>query len=226
MTMMDGKSYPLLADGPWAWKLAGTSVTFKIKKAAHWSDGTPVTADDVAYTWATHVKYKDGVGSANTPYIANITAVDPQTVQVTAVLGADGKPVNPLVVTQYLDANYVIQDAWTKTLEARAGGDATKLLADTAEDVVYSGPYHKFFADDTKVVLIRDDKYWGAGCLHVGQAAHSKVPGARHLQGQCFRYDRSAGRRSGCQPAVQLQRSGPVAQAEPAHLHLLAGCPV
>ncbi|HVM72298.1 MAG TPA: ABC transporter substrate-binding protein [Anaerolineales bacterium] len=167
--MLDGKSYPLLADGPWAWNAAGTDVTFKIKKAAHWSDGTPVTADDVAYTWATHVKYKDGVGSGNTPYIDTITAVDPQTVDVKAVLGKDGKPVNPLVVTQYLVANYVIQKAWTQKLEARVGGDATKLLADVADDVVWSGPYHKFFADDTKVVLVRDDKYWGADASMFGK---------------------------------------------------------
>jgi len=185
--MLDGKSYPLLADGPWAWSADGTSVTFKIKKAAHWSDGTPVTADDVAYTWATHVKYKDGVGSGNTPYIADITAVDPQTVMVKAVLGTDGKPVNPLVVTQYLDANYVIQAAWTKTLEARVGGDATKLLADTAEDVVYSGPYHKFFADDTKVVLIRDEKYWGADASMFG-----KLPTPKYLAHVIYK-DNAAG---------------------------------
>jgi len=55
--MLDGKVYPLLADGPFTWNDAHTEITFKIKKAAHWSDGTPVTADDVAYTWATHVKY-------------------------------------------------------------------------------------------------------------------------------------------------------------------------
>jgi peptide/nickel transport system substrate-binding protein len=185
--MLDGKSYPLLADGPWAWSADGTSVTFKIKKAAHWSDGTPVTADDVAYTWATHAKYKDGVGAANTPYIATITAVDPQTVQVTAVLGKDGKPVNPLVVTQYLDANYVIQKAWTQTLEARVGGDATKLLADTGEDVVFSGPYHKFFADDTKVVLIRDDKYWGADASMWG-----KLPIPKYLAHVIYK-DNAAG---------------------------------
>jgi len=41
------------------------------------------------------------------------------------------------MVAAYLSGNYVIQKAWTQTLEARAGGDATKFLADTAEDVVY-----------------------------------------------------------------------------------------
>jgi|SRR5271157_468670 len=159
--MLDGNSYPLLADGPWAWNAAGTDITFKLKKAAHWSDGTPVTADDVAYTWASHLKYKDNVGVANAPYIDTITAVDPQTVDVKAKLGADGKALNPLFVVEYLDSNYVIQKAWTQKLEARTGGDATKFMADAATDVVYSGPYHYFYADDSKVVFVRDDNYWG-----------------------------------------------------------------
>ena len=55
--MLDGKQYPLLADGDWAWNADMTEITFKIKAAAKWSDGTPVTAEDVAYTWATHIKY-------------------------------------------------------------------------------------------------------------------------------------------------------------------------
>ena len=61
--MLDGKVYPLLADGPFAWDSGMTQITFKLKKAAKWSDGTPVTADDVAYTWATHLKYNDNDGA-------------------------------------------------------------------------------------------------------------------------------------------------------------------
>jgi peptide/nickel transport system substrate-binding protein len=169
--MMDGKSYPLIADGPWAWNAAGTDITFKIKAAAKWSDGTPITADDFAYTWASVTKYKTGSGVANAPYIANVTAVDPQTVDIAAVTGTDGKPVNPLVLYQYLDGAYVIQKAWTQKLEARTGGDATKFMADTATDVVYSGPYHFYYADDTKVILVRDDKYWGQDASMWGKLA-------------------------------------------------------
>jgi len=180
--MLDGKSYPLLADGAWAWNAAGTDVTFKLKAAAKWSDGTPVTSDDVAYTWASHIKYQTNVGVTYAPYIDTITAVDPQTVDVKAKLGADGKPINPLFVTEYLDQDYVIQAAWTKTLEARTGGDATKFAADVAEDVVYSGPYHKFFADDTKVVFIRDDKYWGADASMWG-----KLPIPKYLAHTIFK---------------------------------------
>ena len=60
--MLDGKQYPLLADGDYTWNDARTEITFKLKPAAKWSDGTPVTADDVAYTWATHLKYETTAG--------------------------------------------------------------------------------------------------------------------------------------------------------------------
>ena len=128
--MLDGKQYPLLADGPWAWDAGMTTLTFKLKKAAHWSDGSPVTSADVAYTWATHVKYNTPVGSSNKDYIDSVTAVDPQTVAIKAKMGADGKAVNPLLVVAYVSTNYVIQKAWTQKLEARSGNDATKLQAD------------------------------------------------------------------------------------------------
>lgn len=159
--MLDGKQYPLLVDGDYTWNDAHTELTFKIKPAAKWNDGTPVTAADVAYTWATAAKYETPVYASSKDFIDTIEAKDPQTVVVKAKLGADGKAVNPLIVGAYVSTNYVIQKAWTEKLEARVGGDATKLMADPAEDVAYSGPYHKFFADDTKVVYVRDDKYWG-----------------------------------------------------------------
>ena len=185
--MMDGKQYPLLADGAWAWNAAGTAITFKLKKAAHWSDGTPVTADDVAYTWASYVKYKANAGVSFGPYIDSIVAVDPQTVQVNAKLDASGKVVNPLQVFSYLSNAYVIQKAWTQTLEARTGGDPTKFMADPAMDVVYSGPYHYFFADDSKVVMVRDDKYWGQDASMFG-----KLPIPKYLAHVIFK-DNAAG---------------------------------
>jgi peptide/nickel transport system substrate-binding protein len=185
--MLDGKVYPLLADGDYVWNDTQTEITFKMKAAAKWSDGTPVTADDVAYTWATHVKYNTPTGAANIDYIENIEALDPQTVVVKAKLDADGKAVNPLLVAAYLSNNYVIQAAWTQTLEERVGGDATALLADTAEDVVYSGPYTKFFSDDSKVIYVRDDNYWGQDASMWG-----KLPVPKYLAHTIFK-DNAAG---------------------------------
>lgn len=185
--MLDGKVYPLLADGDFQWNADRTEITFKIKPAAKWNDGTPVTAEDVAYTWATHVKYNTPTGAANTEYIENIEAVDPQTVVVKAKVGEDGAAVNPLLVAAYLSSNYVIQKAWTETLEARVGGDATALLADPAEDVAFSGPYSKYFTDDTKVVLVRNDEYWGQDASMWG-----KLPAPKYLGHTIFK-DNAAG---------------------------------
>jgi peptide/nickel transport system substrate-binding protein len=185
--MLDGGQYPLLADGPWAWNADMTEITFKLKAAAKWSDGTPVTADDYAYTWATHLKYNTPTGSGNKDYIDTIEAKDAQTVVIKAKLDANGKTVNPLAVKAFVSSNYVLQKAWTQTLEARTGGDATKFLADLAEDVVYSGPYHKFYADDQKVVYVRDDNYWGKDASMWG-----KLPAPKYLAHTIFK-DNAAG---------------------------------
>ena len=158
---LDGQQYPLLADGPYEWNEDQTELTFKIKPAAMWSDGTPVTAEDVAYTWASHVKYETVAGVANRDFIDTIEAVDPQTVLVKAKLNDQGQPVNPLQVVDYFSTRYVNQKAWTEKMEARTSGDPALFKADGAEDVIWSGPYTQFFNDDTKVVLIRDEEYWG-----------------------------------------------------------------
>jgi peptide/nickel transport system substrate-binding protein len=174
--MLDGKYYPLLADGDYVWNDAHTEITFKLKAAAKWSDGTPVTADDVAYTWASNIKYGTTNGIAYKDYIDTIEAVDPQTVLVKAKLDTAGKAVNPLQVVSYLSDAYVIQKAWTEKLEARAKNDPAAFKADGAIDVVWSGPYHKYFYDDTKVVLIRDDNYWGQDASMWG-----KLPAPKYL---------------------------------------------
>ncbi|WP_374687370.1 ABC transporter substrate-binding protein, partial [Promineifilum sp.] len=185
--MLDGQVYPLLADGPFEWNEERTEITFKIKPAAHWSDGTPVTAEDVAFTWATHVEYNTPTGAANIDYIENIEAVDEQTVVVKAKLNEEGQAVNPLLVAAYLSSNYVIQKAWTETLLERVGGDPVALLADPAEDVVYSGPYGKYFADDSKVIYVRDDNYWGQDASMWG-----KLPAPKYLAHTIFK-DNAAG---------------------------------
>jgi peptide/nickel transport system substrate-binding protein len=185
--MLDGQVYPLLADGPYEWNADRTELTFHIKSAAHWSDGTPVTAEDVAYTWATHVKYNTATGAGNVDYIDDIVASDAQTVVIKAKLNDEGMTVNPLLVQSYVSTNYVLQKAWTETLEERAGGDATALLADTAEDIVYSGPYHKLFTDDSKVIFERDDNYWGQDASMWG-----KLPVPKYLAHTIFK-DNAAG---------------------------------
>lgn len=159
--MLNGEAFPLLADGPYLWDDAMTEITFTLKTAAHWSDGTPVTAEDVAYTWYADVTYQTNTWWSFKDYIDTVEVLDLHTVRIVPVLDQFGKALNPLIVESYLSNNYIIQKAWTQILEARAGGDPQAFINDPADDVVWSGPYHMYLADNTAVVLIRDDDYWG-----------------------------------------------------------------
>jgi peptide/nickel transport system substrate-binding protein len=173
---LDGTMTPLLADGDYQWNADRTAITVKINAAAKWSDGTAVTADDVAYTFDTNLKIGNNSGNGNKPYIASVVASDPSTVVITATLNDEGQATNPLMLVSFLGSMYVAQKAWIQTVESRNGDDATKIKADPAEDVVYSGPYGKYYADDQKVVFKRNDSYWGQDASMWG-----KLPAPKYL---------------------------------------------
>jgi peptide/nickel transport system substrate-binding protein len=174
--MLTSEQIPLLADGPFEWIAEHKQIMFKINSKAHWSDGTPVTAEDVAYTWSTNITYSTEVGNNYLDYIDSITAIAPDTVLVAAVLNPEGDAVNPLMVEAYLSSVYVIQKAWTQILEARTGGDAEALKNDMGLDFISSGPYLKYFFNDQIVVLIRDDNYWGQD-----DSMWGRLPSPRYL---------------------------------------------
>lgn len=158
---MDGSMTPLLADGDYVWNEDLTEMTVKINAAAKWSDGTAVTADDVAATWDIAIKIQNGTATNYATYIAGVEAADAQTVLIKSAVNAEGAPVNPLKVVEFLGNAFIAQKGWIDTVVARNNDDATAILNDAAEDVVYSGPYTKFVSNDQQVVLVRDDNYWG-----------------------------------------------------------------
>lgn len=158
---LDGSLTGLLADGDYSWNDDMTELNIKLKDAAHWSDGTDVTANDVVRTWEISVEVGNTTGSTWSPYIAGIEAVDEKNVVIKCVTNDQGQPANPLKVLDFLSGAPIAQAAWIDTVVERNGGDVVAILNDAGEDVVWSGPYTKYFADDQKVVLIRDDNYWG-----------------------------------------------------------------
>jgi len=159
--MLDSKIYPLLADGDPVWNDAHTTLTIKINKDAKWSDKTAVTADDVAYTFDTNVKYQSAGGLDYSKYIESVKATDASTVVFTAKLNSSGKALNPLKVLEYIPRQYVMQKAYLQKVETRDGNDATKIKTDKMDDLIASGPYKPFISNDQKVVFQRDDNYWG-----------------------------------------------------------------
>jgi peptide/nickel transport system substrate-binding protein len=77
--LQDGKTTPMLASS-WAWGAGNKSLTFTIRKGVKFSDGTPMTAADVAYTFNMEKKYPaldlTGVWSV----LSSVTATNPSTV--------------------------------------------------------------------------------------------------------------------------------------------------
>ena len=158
---LDGSLTPLLADGDYAWNAEMTVLTVKLNGAAKWSDGTAVTAADVVRTFDIGVEIGNNTGSTFGAYIEKIVAVDDSTIEIYAKTSEDGKAINPLIVINFLTGTPIAQAAWIDTVVARNNGEAQAILNDAGEDVVWSGPYCKYYTDDQKVVLVRDDNYWG-----------------------------------------------------------------
>ncbi len=183
---LSGEKTGLLADS-YEWNDDLTEMTVSLKDAAHWSDGTPVTAADVVATWDVGVLTNNGTGAGNKAYVAGIEATGDKTFVIKAVLTEDGQPVNPLKIEDFICGTPIAQAAWIKTLCERCDNDPTKILNDAGEDVVWSGPYHKYYADDQKVVLVRDDNYWGAD-----ESMWGKLPVPKYLAHVIFA-DNAAG---------------------------------
>ncbi len=172
---LDGKLYPLLADGDYTWNDDLTVLTLKIKEAAKWSDGTPVTADDVVATWDVSTKIQNGTYTGYAPYIEGIENVDGAVV-IKAKLNEEGKPANPLQVLNFLSGVYIVQKNWAEALCAKHNDDQTAIRTDPTPDVVYSGPYGPYFANDQLVAFVRNDNYWGQDASMWG-----KLPAPKYL---------------------------------------------
>ncbi len=70
---------PLLASS-WSFSNDGLTLTFKLKDTA-WSDGTPLTASDVRFTFAAQTSPEVGwTGTSFKEHIKDVQVVDPQTV--------------------------------------------------------------------------------------------------------------------------------------------------
>ena len=173
--MMDGKLYGLLGKD-YSWNDTNTELTVHLNSDAKWSDGSKVTAEDVKYTFDAHTKYESPTGSDFAAYIDSIEVVDEETVVFKAKMNDDGTAVNPLKVLDYIPKVYVMQKAYLETVEARNNGDANAIKQDKMEDLVASGAYKPFYNDDQKVVLQRDDNYWGQA-----ESMWGKLPAPKYL---------------------------------------------
>jgi peptide/nickel transport system substrate-binding protein len=150
----DNAVQPGLAES-WQSSPDGLTWTFKIRDG-QWSDGTPITARDVSFTYTqimTNPAAQDANGSAVANFAA-VTAVDDRTVQVTTK--------QPQASILAGDVPIVPEHVWS----SRVGQIGTATNAEQLP-AVGSGPYVvSGYQEGQSVTLSANDRFW-RGRAHV-----------------------------------------------------------
>ncbi len=126
----------------------------KLNPDAKWNDGEALTAEDVAYTYEL-AQLMSVSWSTIWTYCESIEATDENT--VTYKMKADNP--NPLLVERSLATDYILPKHVFEAKYEELG--ETDLRQWENFEPVGSGPYKMYYHDDTRVVCIRDDNYWG-----------------------------------------------------------------
>jgi peptide/nickel transport system substrate-binding protein len=126
-------------------------VTYHIRPDAHFSDGTPVTAKDVVYTFQRLLKINQGPANLFAGVLSadSVTAVDDHTVKFTLQ-----KTFAPFLAT--VPAVFILN---SKVVEANAGSDEGQTYLST--HVAGAGGYLlKSWDRGSQMTIVRDPKYW------------------------------------------------------------------
>jgi peptide/nickel transport system substrate-binding protein len=126
----DGKYIPDLARS-WTVSDDGLVWTFNLAPDAKWSDGQPLTAEDVAFTLLAYRDWADfGYMSGYATYFADVQATDEHTVVVTL-----SEPIGNME-SQVLYCYILPKHIW-----GQFAGDLDAAVAFTNDDLVGSGPF-------------------------------------------------------------------------------------
>ena len=128
-----------------------TTITYTLKPDLIWADGTPVTADDVVFSWQYCTTPETGCSSAQTfNGVSSVEAIDAQTIKI-SFTGPTPYPYGPF--GGYLAP--VIQQAQF----ADCVGEAAQGCADANTNPIGTGPYKvkEFRANDTVVFEINEN---------------------------------------------------------------------
>jgi len=145
---------------PWAaksveWASDSMSVTVTLRDGMMWHDGTPVTAEDVVFSFTAPVKY----APMYKPFvngIANIEVLDASTVRFDLT-----KPNAAFETSTLAKLNLAPKHVWEPLLAALGEGESAESIRE--ESRIGSGPF-KFnrWANQQEVVLDANTDHWSA----------------------------------------------------------------
>ena len=155
MDMLSGELKPLIADSYEV--LEDNSVKIVINEKAHFNDGTPLTAEDVKFSYDLGDKY-DLQFSSYWDVLESVEVVDEHTV----VLHQKANSVNTPVALDSMQMVPILPVSVWGPIVDEAGDDVSVVRAfDNLDNPVGSGPYKVYGFNDQGIYLERDDNYWG-----------------------------------------------------------------
>jgi len=165
---ISGKMEDLLASAP---EQTDDAISVKMNPAVRWSDGKPLTSDDVKYTFEIGKKFPGAPTAYVWDFISDIVVDtigegDAKIEHVSFKINKSGRN-NPLVIMDILqNIRIVPKHSIEKKLE-EVGGELSELQKLKFDSLpVVSGPYNLFSYSNEKIVLKRRDDYWGCGALY------------------------------------------------------------
>ncbi|HEX5714598.1 MAG TPA: ABC transporter substrate-binding protein [Thermoanaerobaculia bacterium] len=166
---------PLLARS-YEWSPDHKALTFHLREDAVWSDGVPITADDVRFTWQAHVHPDVGWDSAvMKESITDVEVVDPKTVRF---------HFSKAYAKQIQDANeggILPKHAWGKLPFSKWRDNADWFR----EHLVVSGPFTIATWDpQQQVVLARNPRYFRKDRPYLDKAVLRNIADAASMTTQ------------------------------------------
>jgi peptide/nickel transport system substrate-binding protein len=166
--MLTGELEPLIGD---SYEVNGTDVTVKVNPKVTFSDGSACTVDDVIYSYELGKKYTIQ-WSQYWQFIDSIERVDNNTI----VFHQKAASANTLYVLDSLQGVPILPKKIWEKVEADNGYDITKIRTGflNMDDPIGTGAYKVYMYNDQRVVLIRNENYWGAIPERFGKLASAK----------------------------------------------------
>jgi peptide/nickel transport system substrate-binding protein len=163
----------------WEFSADNLDLTFHLRPDARWSDGMPVTADDVRFTFlAQKDPHVDSVGMEIKDFIKDVKVVDPHTVRF------HFSRVYPYQLMDANDGHIVPAHAWGKVpFDKWRTTDFEKIL-------VTGGPFRlAAHVPQQTIVLQRDPTYWNAPRPYLDRLVFRILPDMAGQLAQLFAGD-------------------------------------
>lgn len=129
------------------------TVTYHLNPKAVWNDGTPITSEDIDFTWKAILNTKGALSTTGYDKIKSIDASDPETVVI--------EFTEPYVDWPDLFGG-ALQFIVEKSKFPDADPDKPDLSGDMLDNVPFSGgPWVLQSWDKSEAVLVPNDKFWG-----------------------------------------------------------------